>query len=139
MADATELATAHGEPAVAAAIVTGPLGVLVGRRRDGEPLWTFPGGKIEPGESPTASAVRETLEETGIVIRATGVIGSRVHPVTGVLIVYVAAVPVNGARALAGPYGELAEVRWVGAAEATELMSGMFGLVREHVRSKLRG
>jgi 8-oxo-dGTP pyrophosphatase MutT (NUDIX family) len=60
---------------VAVAIVTGPLDVLVGRRRDGHPPWTFPGGKIEPGESP----------------------------------------------------------------EASELMSGMFGLVREHLRSKLRG
>jgi hypothetical protein len=30
-------------------------------------------------------------------------------------------------------------VRRVGAAEASELMSGMFGLVREYLRSKLRG
>jgi 8-oxo-dGTP pyrophosphatase MutT (NUDIX family) len=37
---------------VAVAVVTSPLGVLVGRRRDGVPPRTFPGGKIEPGESP---------------------------------------------------------------------------------------
>jgi hypothetical protein len=36
MADVTESATAPGEPAVAVAIVTGPLGVLAARRRDGE-------------------------------------------------------------------------------------------------------
>jgi 8-oxo-dGTP pyrophosphatase MutT (NUDIX family) len=83
--------------------------------------------------------VRETLEETGLVIGANGIIGSRVHPVTGVPIVYVAAVSANRACALAGPCGELAEVRWVGAAEASELISGMFGLVREYLRSKLRG
>jgi 8-oxo-dGTP diphosphatase len=30
--------------------------------------WTAPGGKIEKGESPSAAAVREVLEETGIVL-----------------------------------------------------------------------
>lgn len=32
--------------------------------------WEFPGGKIEPGESPAEAAVRETLEETGLAVRA---------------------------------------------------------------------
>jgi mutator protein MutT len=32
--------------------------------------WEFPGGKIEPGESPAMAAVRETLEETGLAVRA---------------------------------------------------------------------
>jgi 8-oxo-dGTP diphosphatase len=42
---------------------------LVGQRPEGAPLaglWEFPGGKIEPGESPEVAAVRECLEETGI-------------------------------------------------------------------------
>jgi 8-oxo-dGTP diphosphatase len=64
-------------PAVAVAIVTCDRGILVGQRRDGNPPWTFPGGKIEPGESPEGAAVREALEETGLRVRATGVIGSR--------------------------------------------------------------
>ena len=50
---------------VAAAVVTSGLGVLVGRRRDGNPPWMFPGGKIEPGESPEDAAVREALERPG--------------------------------------------------------------------------
>jgi 8-oxo-dGTP diphosphatase len=106
---------------VAAAIIASPLGVLVGRRRDGNPPWTFPAGKIEVGESPEDAAVRETFEETGLRVRVTGIIGSRVHPRTGVRIVYVAAVLVGEAGA--NPDGqELTEVRWVSLAEADELM-----------------
>ena len=32
--------------------------------------WEFPGGKIEPGETPFAAAVRETREETNLAVRA---------------------------------------------------------------------
>jgi 8-oxo-dGTP diphosphatase len=78
-------------PEVAVAIVTSHLGVLVGKRNDGKPSWTFPGGKIEPGESLEDAAVRETYEETGLRVRAVRVIGGRVHPATGVRMVYVAA------------------------------------------------
>lgn len=43
--------------------------VLVDRRRRGthlEGLWEFPGGKIEPGESPEHAMVREVREELGV-------------------------------------------------------------------------
>jgi len=53
-----EPASTAGHPAVAAAIVTSHLGVLVSRRRDGDPPWTFPAGKIGPGESAEDAAVR---------------------------------------------------------------------------------
>jgi 8-oxo-dGTP pyrophosphatase MutT (NUDIX family) len=131
-------ASTPGRQAVAAAIVTSRLGVLVGRRRDGSPPWTFPAGKIEPGESPEDAAVRETLEETGLAVHAIGIIGSRIHPRTGVRIVYVAAVPVSESDAMVSESSELTEVRWVSLAEADELMGGaIYEPVRQHLRGRL--
>jgi 8-oxo-dGTP diphosphatase len=39
--------------------------VLILKRRD-VPVWVFPGGGVDPGESPEAAIVREILEETGL-------------------------------------------------------------------------
>jgi 8-oxo-dGTP diphosphatase len=53
----------------AAALVDGDGRVLLQQRREGRAmagLWEFPGGKIEPGETPEAALVRELREELGI-------------------------------------------------------------------------
>ncbi len=125
--------TSDARPAVAVAVITSDLGVLIGRRRDGNPPWTFPGGKIETGEDPENAAVREVLEETGLQIQATGIIGSRVHPMTGVRMVYVAAELAGEPGVMAGKSGELAEVRWASLAEARERMGGMSEAVRQYL------
>ena len=56
---------------VAAALVDRDGRVLVQQRPEGKPmagLWEFPGGKLEPGETPEAALVRELAEELGIAV-----------------------------------------------------------------------
>ncbi|MFZ5746721.1 MAG: (deoxy)nucleoside triphosphate pyrophosphohydrolase [Pseudomonadota bacterium] len=58
---------------VAAALVDSDGRVLVQRRPPGKAmagLWEFPGGKVEPGETPEAALVRELGEELGIDVEA---------------------------------------------------------------------
>jgi 8-oxo-dGTP pyrophosphatase MutT (NUDIX family) len=39
------------------------------------PGWELPGGHCDPGEDPAATAAREVEEETGYVVRITGIVG----------------------------------------------------------------
>ncbi|HVU89069.1 MAG TPA: (deoxy)nucleoside triphosphate pyrophosphohydrolase [Pirellulales bacterium] len=60
---------------VAVAVVEDRGCYLIGQRPPGVPLaglWEFPGGKRRPGESAAQAAERETLEETGVAVRAIG-------------------------------------------------------------------
>jgi len=63
---------AGGKPVVlvaAVALIDGDGRVLLARRPPGKSmagLWEFPGGKVEPGETPETALIRELHEELGI-------------------------------------------------------------------------
>src|SRR5436305_1647847 len=59
--------------------------LLLQRRRD-TGQWAIPMGKMELGETPTACAVRETLEETGVEVEVTGLLGIYSDP--GYIVAY---------------------------------------------------
>ena len=59
--------------------------LLLQRRRD-TGQWAIPMGKMELGETPTECAVRETLEETGISVEPTGMLGIYSDP--GYIVAY---------------------------------------------------
>ncbi len=74
------------DPKVAAAILVERDGRVLLVRRVNEPFrgkWTLPAGFVDANEDPARAAERECLEETGLVVRATGVldvIAGREHP-----------------------------------------------------------
>jgi 8-oxo-dGTP pyrophosphatase MutT (NUDIX family) len=98
--------------------------VLVRHKRLG--LWLQPGGHIEPGEMAWEAAVRESTEETGLIVR---------HPATGPVLCHVDVHPgpkghthLDLRYLLVAPQdppapaeGESPDVRWCAWADAVEL------------------
>ncbi|WP_407699309.1 NUDIX hydrolase [Streptomyces alkaliphilus] len=111
------------------------------RRDDGAPgpTWQFPAGEIEAGETAEEAAVRETEEETGLVVRVVALLGERVHPKTRRLMSYVACEVVSGTPHLADAE-ELAELARVTHPELPGYVPyGLFGPVQEYLDDSLRG
>lgn len=131
--------TTTEKPGISAAIITDNGRVLMVRRRvkEGELSWQFPAGAIEPGEAAGDAAVRETVEETGLVVTASHLIGERVHPKTQRLMSYTACKVVQGEARVADE-DELDAVAWVTLDEIPKLVPyGLFGPVQEYLEEVL--
>ena len=104
---------------VVAALVREGTRVLMSRRRADQPmpgLWEFPGGKVEPGESPVAALEREVREELGCAV-AVGRIHEVVFHPYGDFDLYMLVYEVTITSGMPQPV-QVAEVAWV---EATRL------------------
>jgi 8-oxo-dGTP diphosphatase len=107
---------------VVAALVRDGTRILMSRRRADQPMpgkWEFPGGKVEPGESPIEALVREVREELGCEVEVGRVFEVVFHAYGEFdlyMLVYPATITGGTPRAL-----EVAEIAWVEAARLPEL------------------
>jgi 8-oxo-dGTP diphosphatase len=99
---------------VAAAVIEREGKILIGRRKKGSHLanrWEFPGGKLEPGETPEEALRRELREELSVEATVGDfVCASRhIYPEKAVeLIVYRASIPLGDIDST-----DHEEIRWV--------------------------
>jgi 8-oxo-dGTP pyrophosphatase MutT (NUDIX family) len=63
-----------------AVIIRDDEGKILLERRSDCGWWGMPGGRVEAGESVEQAAIREVLEETGLAVRITGLIGLYSEP-----------------------------------------------------------
>lgn len=127
------------QPAIAAAVIVHDGRVLLVKRRvsEGTLSWQFPAGAVEPGETPTDAAVRETHEETGLTVKATKTLGERTHPATGRTMIYVACDVLSG-HARVGDMDELVEFVWSAGDQLAEYVPyGFFAPVGDYLGSVL--
>jgi len=95
--------------------------LLIHRPHRGD--WTFPKGKVEPGETEEACALREVEEETGLrctLERELPTTSHVDHKGRLKIVRYWAMSPVGG---VAEPRNEVDAVRWVGLAEAAGVLT----------------
>jgi 8-oxo-dGTP pyrophosphatase MutT (NUDIX family) len=100
--------------------------LLIQRADNGR--WALPGGGQEVGESTPEAAVRETLEETGITVTITGLVGIYSDPrhviayddgeVRQEFSICFRAIPASGTAATSD---ESTEVRWIAPSQLDEL------------------
>ncbi len=103
-----------------AVIVDGGRLLLIRRSApEGGLVWALPGGTVESAETAEQAAARETLEETGLTVEAVKLLGERVHPDTGRLIVYVACTVLAG-TAHAASRREVSAVTWAAPGEIAQ-------------------
>ncbi|KRC66033.1 hypothetical protein ASE12_15485 [Aeromicrobium sp. Root236] len=88
--------------------------------------WSFPKGKVDPGEVLQATAVREIFEETGVRVRLGPPLVQVRYPIaagTKVVDYWSARAVGEGANEPFEPNKEVDELRWVGVREARELLT----------------
>lgn len=110
-------------------VVSNNSGEILMIRRSDNDNWALPGGAMDLGESMPDAAVRETLEETGVQVEITGIVGIYTDPRHVILYTSNGEVRqefsiVFTARPLSGqptPSDESREVRWIAQSDLATL------------------
>ncbi|AQT76836.1 NUDIX hydrolase [Streptomyces sp. fd1-xmd] len=96
--------------------------VLVTRRRSPE-RWELPGGLVDPQESFHEAAVRETYEETGVLVEVNGLVGVYQHPSRGILAGLFLATALSGDP---HPTPEASAAEWAEVGDALERLHPLY-------------
>ncbi len=115
-------------PSVTAIVFNEDNHILLARHADTK-RWVAPGGSVEPNENPVDAVIREVLEETGLIVEPTKILGvfggsdfevvySNGDRVTYVMTVYECKI-IGGE--LKADNSETLELRYVGASELADL------------------
>jgi 8-oxo-dGTP diphosphatase len=126
-------------PPIAAAVIVKDGRVLLVRRRvkEGSLSWQFPAGEMEEGELAGTAAVRETYEETGLTVADTNLLGERLHPATGRVMIYVACNVIEG-EAKVVDNDELADFTWATGDQLAEYVPyGFYPVVQDYLDAEL--
>jgi mutator protein MutT len=118
------------------AIIVDERGRLLLVRRANPPAagqWSLPGGRIEPGETPSQAVAREVREETGLIVDVGRLVGSVQRPGPDGRVYAIAdyeCTPVGGVLA-AGD--DATDARWVDLVEldAMDLTDGLLSTLRQ--------
>ncbi len=109
------LTVVHMRSVVGAAIIRS--GRVLAARRTSPPSaagrWEFPGGKVEPGETPASALVREIAEELGCVIEVRGWLSGEAPIGDSHFLTVATAVLLDGAPTPV----EHDQIRWLGPEE----------------------
>jgi 8-oxo-dGTP diphosphatase len=124
---------------VALAVITSRDGVVIGKRAEPPPPWSFIGAEIEDGESASDTAARAAREDARLYVHTRAIIGTRQHPATSRLLTYVACVPATRDHAISvGDDQRYTELKWASLREAADLMRDMDPNVLAHLQRVMR-
>lgn len=104
-----------------AVILRGDDVLLVCRRGNDALTWQFPAGMVKPGFPAEAVAIQETHSETGVHCAVREHLGSRLHPLTGVIATYYLCDYLAGEAANLDPL-ENVDVTWVPRSSLTRFI-----------------